>query len=154
MQGLRSCIDGADQVKRHGVGSVRAAHDRPGCAGSRQVRARGIYLRQVDIPGVDTKFIEARKRLIAELLDQVLPAESIDAGAVGARQLETRYGLLGKPAQNARCRRIVMGPEDGDKRDLGDPARLTEQGRWRHMGGRRDSTKSKTGPCGRRDALL
>ena len=108
LQGLRSCIDGADRVKRRGVGSVRAAHDRPGCAGSWQVRARGIYLRQVDIPGVDTKFIGARKRLIAELLDQVLPAESIDAGAVGARQLETRYGLLGKPAQNARCKRIGM----------------------------------------------
>lgn len=59
----------------------------------------GIYLRQLDIPGVDTKFIEARKGLIAELLDQVLPAESIDAGAVGARLFETRYGLLGKPAQ-------------------------------------------------------
>lgn len=59
----------------------------------------GIYLRQLDIPGVDTKFIEVRKGLIAELLDQVLPAESIDAGAVGARQFEARYGLLGKPAQ-------------------------------------------------------
>ena len=59
----------------------------------------GIYLRQLDIPGVDTKFIEARKGLIAELLDQVLPAEAIDAGAVGARQFEARFGLLGKPAQ-------------------------------------------------------
>ena len=59
----------------------------------------GIYLRQLDIPGVDTKFIEVRKGLIAELLDQVLPAESIDAGVVGARQFEARYGLLGKPAQ-------------------------------------------------------
>lgn len=59
----------------------------------------GIYLRQLDIPGVDTKFIEVRKGLIAELLDQVLPVESIDAGAVGARHFETRYGLLGKPAQ-------------------------------------------------------
>jgi len=59
----------------------------------------GIYLRQLDIPGVDTKFIEARKGLVAELLDQVLPAEAIDAGAIGARQFEARYGLLGKPAQ-------------------------------------------------------
>lgn len=59
----------------------------------------GIYLRQLDIPGVDTKFIEVRKGLIAELLDQVLPVESVDAGAVGARHFETRYGLLGKPAQ-------------------------------------------------------
>jgi len=65
-----------------------AAHPRP-----------GMYLRQIDIQGVDTKFIETRKGLIAELLDRVLPAEAIDAGAVGARHFEMRYGLLGKPAQ-------------------------------------------------------
>lgn len=59
----------------------------------------GIYLRQLDIPGVDTKFIEARRGLLAELLDQVLPAESIDAGAIGARHFQARYGLLDKPAQ-------------------------------------------------------
>jgi len=29
----------------------------------------------------------------------VLPAEAIDTGVVGARHFETRYGLLGKPAQ-------------------------------------------------------
>lgn len=56
-----------------------------------------LYLRQLDIPGVDTKFIEARKVLLAELLDQVLPASSIEADAIGARQFEQRYGLLGKP---------------------------------------------------------
>jgi hypothetical protein len=57
----------------------------------------GLYLRQLDISGVDTKFIEARKALLAELLDQVLPASSIEADAIGARQFEQRYGLLGKP---------------------------------------------------------
>ncbi|MDB5961833.1 MAG: hypothetical protein JWP59_3127 [Massilia sp.] len=64
-----------------------AAHPRP-----------GIYLRQLDIAGVDSKFIESRKALLTELLDQVLPAEAIDHDAVGARQFEVRYGLLGKPA--------------------------------------------------------
>ncbi len=58
----------------------------------------GIYLRQLDIAGVDSKFIEVRKALLAELLDQVLPAESIRHDATGARQFEARYGLLGKPA--------------------------------------------------------
>jgi hypothetical protein len=57
----------------------------------------GLYLRQLDIAGVDTKFIEARKALLAELLDQVLPVANIQADAVGARQFEQRYGLLGKP---------------------------------------------------------
>lgn len=58
----------------------------------------GLYLRQLDIRGVDGKFIETRKGLLAELLDQVLPDGAIDADAIGARQFETRYGLLNKPA--------------------------------------------------------
>jgi hypothetical protein len=56
----------------------------------------GIYLRQLDTHGVDTKFIEARKGLFAELLDQVLPPDAI-VGTFGPRQFEERYGLLGKP---------------------------------------------------------
>lgn len=58
-----------------------------------------IYLRQLDTQGVDTKFIEARKTLFAELLDVVLPQEAIVPDAIGPRQFEARYGLLGKPAQ-------------------------------------------------------
>ncbi len=57
----------------------------------------GIYVRQLDIAGVDSKFIEARKGLFAELLDHVLPAQAILASAVGPRQFEARYGLLSKP---------------------------------------------------------
>jgi hypothetical protein len=56
----------------------------------------GLYLRQLDIAGVDTKFIEARKPLLAELLDGVLtPA----AGPPGPRWFEHRYGLATKPFQ-------------------------------------------------------
>ena len=57
----------------------------------------GIYVRQLDIAGVDSKFIEARKGLLAELLDHVLPGEAVVAGALGVRQFELRYGLLSKP---------------------------------------------------------
>jgi hypothetical protein len=57
----------------------------------------GIYLRQLEIPGVDSKFIEARKSLFAELLDRVLPAESIAYDASGARAFELRYGVCPKP---------------------------------------------------------
>jgi hypothetical protein len=55
----------------------------------------GIYLRQLDIPGVDTKFIETRKALLTELLDVVLSSEGVDATA--KRHFEGRYGLLSKP---------------------------------------------------------
>src|ERR1039457_3468233 len=58
----------------------------------------GLYLRQLDIAGVDTKFIEARKPLLAELLDIVLPPEAIDVTA-GQRSFEQRYGLASKPSQ-------------------------------------------------------
>jgi hypothetical protein len=59
----------------------------------------GLYLRQLDIAGVDSKFIEARKGLLAELLDRILPAEAVDEAATGARSFERRYGLRTKPAQ-------------------------------------------------------
>jgi hypothetical protein len=57
----------------------------------------GLYLRQLEIPGVDSKFIETHKGLLTELLDVVLPAEAIAAESVGARQFELRYGILPKP---------------------------------------------------------
>jgi hypothetical protein len=60
----------------------------------------GLYLRQLDIAGVDTKFIEGHKPLLAELLDIVLAPEALgDAGAAGPRNFEARYGLASKPSQ-------------------------------------------------------
>ena len=53
----------------------------------------GLYVRQLNIAEVDTKFIEVRKGLLAELLDTVLPDTAISAEAVGARNFERRYGL-------------------------------------------------------------
>ena len=58
----------------------------------------GIYARQIDVEGVHTKFIETHRRLLAELLDLVLPAEHIDQQAIGAQAFERRLGLLCKPA--------------------------------------------------------
>ena len=57
----------------------------------------GLYLRQIDIHGVDTKFIETRKKLFADLLDQVLPPAAIDDRHRGATGFEARYGLRPKP---------------------------------------------------------
>jgi len=57
----------------------------------------GVYLRQLDIAGVDTKFIQTRRGLVGELLDQVLPEDAIDAAAAGARNFNRRYGLAGRP---------------------------------------------------------
>jgi len=58
-----------------------------------------IYLRQVDVPGVDSKFIENHRGVLTELLDLALPSEAIDATATGVTQFARRYGFLDKPAR-------------------------------------------------------
>ena len=63
----------------------------------------GLYLRQVDLPGIDSKFIETRRAVLAELLDQVLPADALDPFAHGVGQFAARYGFRDKP-QRVRLR--------------------------------------------------
>mgnify|MGYP000603757464 CR=1 FL=1 len=57
----------------------------------------GIYLRQMDIPGVHSKFVEAQRAVLGEWLDRVLPTECIDATATGVTGFNQRYGFLDKP---------------------------------------------------------
>ncbi len=63
-----------------------AAHPRP-----------GIFLRQIDLPGVDPSFIQEQRVLLAELLNEVLPAAAIDPTATNVRDFEQRYGLRSVP---------------------------------------------------------
>ncbi|GAB4483595.1 MAG: DUF3322 and DUF2220 domain-containing protein [Thermodesulfovibrionales bacterium] len=58
-----------------------------------------IYLRQIDLPGVHTKFIEAHRKVLAELLDLVLPEDSIDRTHTGIAGFCRRYGFLDKPSR-------------------------------------------------------
>jgi hypothetical protein len=58
----------------------------------------GLYLRQLDIPGVDTKFIERRTGLLSELLERVLPAEAMDA-SLPRSDFERRLGLRTRPTR-------------------------------------------------------
>lgn len=53
------------------------------------------YLRELDIPGVDTKFIEGRKPVLRDMLDRVLPPEAIRADEAGEGRygFERRFGL-------------------------------------------------------------
>ncbi len=85
------------------------AHPQPGC-----------YLRQIDLPGVHTKFIETRRGLLGELLDRVLPEDAIDHDATGARQFERRYGFRAKPAL-IRFRLLDPGQHIGGLKDLSIP---------------------------------
>lgn len=59
----------------------------------------GVYLRQVDVPGVDSKFIEAHRGVLSELLDLALPPEVVDPTTTGLTQFARRYGFLDKPVR-------------------------------------------------------
>jgi hypothetical protein len=64
-----------------------------------------VYVRQVDVPGVDTKFIDKHKRVLTELLDLQLDPARID---VTAPDFEGRYGFRRKPGY-VRLRTVVAG---------------------------------------------
>lgn len=59
----------------------------------------GIYLRQVDIPGVHSKFIEGHRSVLSELLDLVLQQDAIDDSARGVNGFCRRYGFRDKPSR-------------------------------------------------------
>jgi hypothetical protein len=59
-----------------------------------QHQAPGMYLRQVDAPGVDTKFIERHKGVLTELLDVQLDPSRVDTVSP---DFAKRYGFLRRP---------------------------------------------------------
>jgi hypothetical protein len=56
----------------------------------------GSYLREIDIPGVDTKFVETHRGLLTDLLDQQLAAERIDTGRPRS-DFAGRFGFRSRP---------------------------------------------------------
>ena len=65
----------------------------------------GVYLRQVDIPGVHSKFIEAHRGVLIQWLDSILPPEAVDTTATGVSGFAGRYGFRDKP-QRIRLRAL------------------------------------------------
>lgn len=56
-----------------------------------------IYLRQVDLPGLHSKFIEGHRPVLSELFDIVLPGQAVDTSMVGTSHFLPRYGFREKP---------------------------------------------------------
>jgi hypothetical protein len=56
----------------------------------------GLYLRQIDVAGVNTKFVEGHQKLLDELLTAVLPPDRIDRSWPRA-DFTRRFGFLSKP---------------------------------------------------------
>jgi hypothetical protein len=53
-----------------------------------------VYLRQIDVAGVDTKFVERNQRVIAQLLSLLLPPDRVDRTQ---RSFAARHGFREKP---------------------------------------------------------
>lgn len=73
-----------------------------------------LYIRQLDILGVETKFIEANKKIIAELLDRVLDDSAMDPTVTGfsGHGFERRFGLdYDKPGVRLRILDPVLAPD-------------------------------------------
>lgn len=93
---LRALALGSDWPRLLDVVAWMQAYPRP-----------GIYLRQVDIPGVHSKFIERHRGVLIELFDAVLPESAIDTAASGVGGFHHRYGFAAKPE---RVRFRVLDP--------------------------------------------
>ena len=57
----------------------------------------GIYLRQLDLPGVHTKWIETHRKILTDLLEASFPGNACPSDGIGSQLLERRYGFLEKP---------------------------------------------------------
>ncbi|TVR90024.1 MAG: hypothetical protein EA428_09285 [Spirochaetaceae bacterium] len=57
----------------------------------------GIYLRQLPVPKVDTKFVEGYRGVLSRWLDLLLPNEAVDRNWSGVRNFERRYGFAYRP---------------------------------------------------------
>ncbi len=55
-----------------------------------------LYLRQIDVKGVDTKFIELHRKLLDQLLTLVLPQDRVDSRYTSS-DFARRFGFLSKP---------------------------------------------------------
>ncbi|MCL4445477.1 MAG: DUF2220 family protein [Actinobacteria bacterium] len=56
-----------------------------------------LFLRQIDVEGVDTKFVDRHRKILDELLTCVLPAEGIDS-RYGAGDFARRFRFRAKPS--------------------------------------------------------
>ncbi len=67
-----------------------------------------IYLRQIDLPGVHSKFIEEHRSVLTELFDLVVTEDAVDTRFSGSSGFCRRYGFLDKPV---RVRFRLLDPD-------------------------------------------
>lgn len=80
----------------------------------------GIYLRQIPLQGVHTKFVEQHRAILSAWFDQVLPESAIDTAWTGVKGFEHRYGFRAKP-ELVRIRLLDPSLTIGGYTDLSVP---------------------------------
>ena len=104
---LRALEIGPDWEGLLGVVEWLQEHPRP-----------GVYVRQMDVPGVDTKFVESYRGVLAQLLDMALPGDAIDPSCTGVSRFDSRYGFRTRPRHvrirmlDPRCALLPWRGED------------------------------------------
>jgi hypothetical protein len=93
-----------------------------------------IYLRQLPVAGVDTKFLEGYRTVLGTWLDILLPDEHVQQEVRGAKNFETRFGFLSRP-ELVRFRALDPALRVAGFSDL--TARADELAAWRPDGLRR-----------------
>ena len=68
----------------------------------------GLYLRQLDLPGLHSKFIEAHRGVLAELFDLALPLAAIDTNKTGVSQFAC--GCLTQALLRLQTLRLQLAP--------------------------------------------
>ena len=65
------------------------------CKFFKEKKCRGKYIRQLDVTGVDTKFIEAHKLILKQMLDLILPSHRINEkySSLSNHGFEKRFNL-------------------------------------------------------------
>jgi hypothetical protein len=90
----------SDWLSRHPLWALELERDLPRLIGVLKYFEEHprpmLYARQLGIPGVDSKFVEEYRAVLADWLQCVLPSEAIDSTArgVGEGAFEKRFGLL------------------------------------------------------------
>jgi hypothetical protein len=90
-----------------------------------------LYLRELDITAVDSKFVEKHRLLLAELLSLILPSEGFDTSIHPGSVVRfcQKFGLRhDQPLIRFRCLDAALLQETGGFRDLSVP--LSDFSRW------------------------
>jgi hypothetical protein len=82
-----------------------------------------LYLRQIDVEGLDTKFVDHHRKLLDELLTAVLPEHRIDPD-YGAADFARRFGFRSKPTYT---RLRFLNPQPTLPKDLSEITLRTEE---------------------------